>query len=55
YPEIYGNPLEWPKIYKANRGIIRNPDLIYSGQVLRIPREGETLAAPKATKKKWIK
>jgi nucleoid-associated protein YgaU len=55
YPEIYGNPLEWPKIYKANRDIIRNPDLIYSGQVLRIPREGERLAAPKPAKKKWIK
>jgi len=55
YPEIYGNPLEWPKIYKANRDIIRDPDVIYPGQVLRIPREGESLAAPKPAKKKWIK
>ena len=55
YPEIYGNPLEWPKIYKANRDMIRDPDFIYPGQVLRIPRKGDPLPGPKPVKGKWIK
>lgn len=58
YPEVYGNPLEWPRIYEANRDIIKNPDLIYPGQVLRIPREDEEVAPrPKRRppKKRWVK
>ena len=39
YPEIYGNPLRWPLIYKANTDQIKDPDLIYPGQVLVIPEE----------------
>lgn len=38
YEEIYGNPLKWPLIYKANKDKIKDPDLIYPGQVLVIPR-----------------
>lgn len=34
----YGSGLEWKKIYEANRNIIKNPDLIYIGQSLVIPR-----------------
>jgi len=30
--EIYGNPYEWPLIYKSNRGRIKDADLIYPGQ-----------------------
>jgi nucleoid-associated protein YgaU len=33
----YGDANEWRRIYEANRNIIKNPDLIYPGQVLRIP------------------
>ena len=33
----YGNPRLWKKIYSANKSIIKNPDLIYPGQVLKIP------------------
>jgi nucleoid-associated protein YgaU len=33
----YGDANKWPKIYEANRNIIKNPDLIYPGQELRIP------------------
>lgn len=33
----YGDANEWPKIYAANRDIVKNPDLIYPGQELRIP------------------
>ena len=33
----YGNANDWRKIYEANRDIIKNPDLIHPGQVLKIP------------------
>jgi nucleoid-associated protein YgaU len=33
----YGEAKEWPRIYDANRDIIKDPDLIYPGQTLRLP------------------
>lgn len=33
----YGNGALWPRIYDANRGQIKNPNLIYPGQVFVIP------------------
>lgn len=39
YREIYSNPLRWPLIFKANSDQIRDPDLIYPGQVFVIPEE----------------
>lgn len=33
---VYGNPYQWPLIYKANRGKINDADLIYPGQVFDI-------------------
>ncbi|GAB4290140.1 MAG: hypothetical protein Kow0096_03480 [Thiohalomonadaceae bacterium] len=36
--EIYGNPYQWPLIYKANRDKIKDADLIYPGQMLAIDR-----------------
>jgi nucleoid-associated protein YgaU len=38
YKGVYGDPFKWPLIYKANRHQIKNPDLIYPGQELIIPR-----------------
>ena len=38
--EIYDDPFMWPKIWQANTDQIQNPDLIYPGQVLRIPPPG---------------
>jgi len=35
-PNIYNNPFEWPLIYKANSGKIKDADLIYPGQVFAI-------------------
>lgn len=35
---VYKNPLKWRLIYKANKGKIKNPDLIYPGQKFKIPR-----------------
>jgi len=36
-PSHYGNGFAWPKIYKANRDQIKNPDLIYPKQIFKIP------------------
>ena len=33
----YGDANKWRKIYEANKDIIKDPDLIYPGQSLRIP------------------
>lgn len=35
---VYGNPYQWPLIYKANRDQIRDADLIFPGQNLSIER-----------------
>lgn len=35
--KFYGNGSQYRKIYNANRNKIRNPNLIYPGQVLTIP------------------
>jgi LysM repeat protein len=32
-----GNPLRWPELYRANSNLIRNPNLILIGWVLKIP------------------
>ena len=34
---FYGNGAQYTQIYNANRGKIKNPNLIYPGQVLTIP------------------
>ncbi len=36
--EIYGNPYQWPLIYKANRAQIKDADLIHPGQRFQIER-----------------
>jgi len=35
--EFYGKPMDYPRIFEANREVIKDPDLIYPGQKLRIP------------------
>lgn len=43
--QIYGNEDEWRKLYNGNRDQITDPNLIYPGQVLNVPRtEGGALA-----------
>ena len=37
--EYYGNAMKYPVIFEANREVIKNPDLIYPGQVIRIPKQ----------------
>ena len=35
----YGDPFQWPIIYKANLDQIKDPDLIYPNQTFEIPRD----------------
>jgi nucleoid-associated protein YgaU len=36
-PETYEDPYMWPRIYRANREQINDPDLIYPKQMLTVP------------------
>ncbi len=36
--DYYGNGNDYMRIYNANRDQLHDPDKIYPGQVLRIPR-----------------
>ena len=33
----YGKAMDYPKIFEANKEVIKDPDLIYPGQKIRIP------------------
>ena len=37
--QYLGNAMDYPKIFEANREVIKDPDLIYPGQKIRIPLE----------------
>ena len=37
----YGNAMKYPAIFEANKPMLKDPDLIYPGQVLRIPPLGD--------------
>lgn len=39
--EVYGDAMKYPVIFEANKPMLTNPDLIYPGQVLRIPPQAE--------------
>ncbi len=34
---FYGDPMKYKKIFEANKPMLKDPNLIYPGQVLRIP------------------
>ncbi len=36
--KYYANANKWPTLFEANKEVIKNPDLIYPGQKLRIPK-----------------
>mgnify|MGYP001827756384 FL=1 len=40
--DIYGDPYQWPLIYKANRSQIKDPDLIFPGQNFSIDRSASS-------------
>lgn len=53
YKQHYGTSKLWKRIYDANRGKIKNPNLIYPKQVLLIPpAKGSTKFDPKKAPKK---
>jgi nucleoid-associated protein YgaU len=33
----YGDANKWPRIFEANRDVLKDPDKIYPGQKLKIP------------------
>jgi nucleoid-associated protein YgaU len=35
--EVYGDYKKWTELFEANREVIKDPDLIYPGQTIRIP------------------
>ena len=34
---FYGSPADWQGLYQANRSVIKNPNVIYPGEVLNVP------------------
>lgn len=45
---VYGNPYQWPLIFKANADQIKDPDLIFPGQEFGIDRNPSTDEVSKA-------
>jgi len=39
--EVYGDPMKYSVIFEANKPMLKDPNLIYPGQVLRIPPKEE--------------
>jgi nucleoid-associated protein YgaU len=37
--EFYGNPMQYKEIFEMNTDILKNPDLINVGQVLKMPKK----------------
>ncbi|HEY8580324.1 MAG TPA: LysM peptidoglycan-binding domain-containing protein, partial [Beijerinckiaceae bacterium] len=48
---IYGEGMRYTTLYDANTSQIRNPNLIYPGQVLVVPKQEEGRAAPAAPRR----
>lgn len=53
--EIYGDPHMWPKVWQANTDIIRNPDIIFPGQVLQIPDSGPKTSEELKAERKYYR
>lgn len=53
--EIYNDPHLWPKIWQANTNIIRNPDIIFPGQVLTLPNNSPKNAEELKAERKYYR
>lgn len=51
--DIYNNAWMWPKIWQGNRDQIKDPDLIYPGQKLKIPAAGPMTAEEKSAARSY--
>ena len=51
--DIYDNAWLWPKIWQGNRDQIKDPDVIHTGQKLKIPQGKELNAEEKSAAKKY--
>jgi nucleoid-associated protein YgaU len=54
-PDIYGDAFKWPKIWQKNREQIKNPDIIYQGQVLKIPAPAPMTQDEESAAKKYYR
>jgi hypothetical protein len=48
---VYSDPFLWFVIHEANKNQIKNPNMIYPGQKLTIPRRGYKLDTIKMIRK----
>ena len=37
-PKVYGDSFQWPMLFKSNRDVIKDPDLIYPRQYLQVAK-----------------
>lgn len=52
--EIYNDPMLWPKIWQNNKNLVKNPDVIFPGQVLLLPEKADkTTDEIKAERRYW--
>ncbi len=51
--DVYGRPVFWPLLYDANRSAIEDPDRIYPGQRLKVPRELSQDQMMQAVERAW--
>jgi len=51
--DIYNNAWMWPKIWQGNRDQIKDPDIIHTGQKLKIPAAGEMTKEEKSAARSY--
>ncbi|MCX5840560.1 MAG: LysM peptidoglycan-binding domain-containing protein [Deltaproteobacteria bacterium] len=52
YKDIYNDHFLWPLIYDANKKLLKDPNKIYPGQKLMIPRDGFKIEDIRKARKK---